>query len=284
MTQAPLTKKKSCDPVLPAQGFALVAVDLDGTLLRSNKSLSRRAADAISQATEHGVQVVLASARPPRGVHAIYRRLGLKTFQVNYNGALIHDPHRGRHVFHQPLNADLARRIARLARRIDAECLVSLEILDKWYTDRVDHELTVETSKFSDPDFIGPLEAFFTVPVTKLMLLAPPPKIEKLRVQVKRRFGSQVAVLLSDAHVIQIVHRQVDKAVAVKWIADADDIPASRVLAIGDAPNDVGMLRWAGLGVAVANAWPAAMKAADVTVSSNDDDGVAEAIEKYVLS
>lgn len=267
----------------PADGFGLMAIDLDGTLLRTDKRISTKVVNAVYEATRRGVHVVIASARPPRAVRAIYERLKLGTYQVNYNGALIHDQPRGRHMYHQPLDAALARQIARLARKIDPGCLVSLEILDKWYTDRVDNALGTETSKLCNPDFVGPLEAFFTVPVTKLMLHAPPDRVHALSAQVKRKFGKQVAILLSDKHLIQIVHRQVDKAVAVKWVADAYDIPAARVIAIGDAPNDVGMLRWAGLGVAVDNAWPMVRDAANVVVPSNDEDGVLHAIERYVL-
>jgi len=268
----------------PAEGFGLMAIDLDGTLLRTDKRLSHRVVAAVHEASRRGVHVVIASARPPRAVRRIYERLELGTYQVNYNGALIHDQPRNRHLYHRPLDAQLARRIAKLARRIDPGCFVSLEILDKWYTDRFSDEFGTETSKLCNPDFVGPLEAFFTVPVTKLMLHAPPDKVRQLSAQVKRRFGEQVAILLSDRHLIQIVHRRVDKSVAVKWVADAYDIPAARVIAIGDAPNDVGMLRWAGLGIAMDNAWPSVRDAADVVVPSNDEDGVLHAIERYVLN
>lgn len=267
----------------PPGGVGLLAIDLDGTLLRTDKRLSRRVAASVAQATRQGVHVVIASARPPRSVRAIYDKLKLTTYQVNYNGALIHDPPKRRNLFHQPLDTELARRIARLARRVDPDCLVSIEILDKWYTDRVDELLETETSRTMNPDFIGPLDAFFTVPVTKLMLLAPPDRLGRVTEQVKRKFGREVAILFSDDHLIQIVHHRVDKGVAVKWVADAYNIPAQRVVAIGDAPNDTGMLRWAGLGIAVDNAWPAVRRAADVVVPSNDADGVVHAIERYVL-
>ncbi len=82
---------------------------------------------------------------------------------------------------------------------------------------------------------------------------------------------------------IQVVHPHANKANAVAKIASIASVAPKHVMAIGDAPNDVEMIRWAGLGIAVANAWPEAQQAAHTVVPSNDDDGVAEALETYAL-
>ncbi|MFW6060456.1 MAG: Cof-type HAD-IIB family hydrolase [Phycisphaeraceae bacterium] len=267
----------------PGGAIRLVAIDLDGTLLRTDKRLSVRCAEAIAEAARRGVRVVLASARPPRSVSEVHRRLGLDTVQVNYNGALIHDLPRYRHIYHCPLPARLALRIARLARRVDPEVLISAEILDRWYTDRVDEALATETSKRQQPDHLGPIEGFLNVPVTKLMLLGPPHRLGAVHGAVRRRFGRKVGLLVSDRHLLQVVNRRVDKAGALARVAHGYGTDRAQVMAIGDAPNDVGMLRWAGFGVAMQNGWALAREAADCVVPSNDDDGVAHAIERYVL-
>ncbi|MEX2387345.1 MAG: Cof-type HAD-IIB family hydrolase [Phycisphaeraceae bacterium] len=268
---------------MPATPIRLIALDLDGTLLRSDKRLSLRSVRAIAEAGARGVHVVLASARPPRTVRELYRRLRLETLQINYNGALVHDAHRRQHVRHTPMCHKLASRIVRFARKFDPHVVVSVEILDKWYTDRLDDTLPTETARQQGPDFVGPLDAFLHVPVTKLMLLAPPERLRPLGEAVRKKFGAQAGVLVSDRHLLQIVHPEVDKAAAVAWVAEEYGIPATQVMAIGDAPNDLGMLKWAGWGVAVGNAWPSVQDAADVIVASNDDDGVAEAIHRFVL-
>ncbi len=261
----------------------LVALDVDGTLLRTDKRLSLRTVRAVEMARHKGVHVILASARPPRSLREIHHLLGLQTPQVNYNGALIHDRQRNRHVFHQPLSQDVARRVVRLARKIEPRTVVSIEILDKWYTDHVDPDLSTETSKRFTPDFVGPLEAFLRVPVTKLMLLAAPERMGRITQAVRRKFQGKVALAVSDPHVLQIIHPQVDKSRALAKIAAELNVPREQVMAVGDAPNDVGMLQWSGLGVAVQNAWEPARLAADCTVPSNDQDGVAHAIERYVI-
>lgn len=262
----------------------LIAIDIDGTLLRSDKRLSKRAVKAVVEVSQRGVNVVLASARPPRSVREIYDHLGLNTLQINYNGALIQDPPRGRYIFHEPLDADLAQRVVRLARRVDRDVAVSIEILDRWYTDRIEYELLVESSRSLNPDFIGDLDAFLHVPVTKLMLLAPADRLLRVREAIQRKFAGRVNILVSDEHLIQIVHPEVDKGTALARVAREYAIAAPNVMAIGDAPNDLGMLRFAGLGVAVDNAWPGARDAADVVVPSNDEEGVVHALHHYVLA
>lgn len=279
-----VTHESSQDKSRPGRApIRLVAIDIDGTLLRTDKRLSTRCARAIQKASDAGVRVVLASARPPRTLREIYGHLGLDTLTINYNGALIHDHRRRKHVYHQPLDVDLARKVVKAARKIDPSTVVSVEILDKWYTDHVDETLPTETSVRFMPDFVGPLEAFLRVPVTKLMLLAPPQRMTAIATEVRSRFVGRVAVAVSDPHLLQVVHPKVDKGHALAMIAEQYGVKQEEAMAIGDAPNDVGMLKWAGLGVAVQNAWDKAREAADVVVPSNDEDGVAHAIERFVL-
>ena len=261
-----------------------MAIDLDGTLLRSDKRLALRCVAAVAEACRAGVRVVIASARPPRSVREIHRLLGLNTVYINYNGALIHDPLQARHLYHRPLPVPLARQVVDVARGMDPWLAVSVEILDRWYTDRVVEDLDTETARSFEPDYVGPLEAFLNRPVTKLMLLAPPQRLAPVRARISRRFEGQIGVAFTDPHLIQVHHPGVCKARALQRVAQLYGIEREHVMAIGDAPNDASMLRWAGWGVAVANAWPEARAAADAVVPSNDDDGVACAIERYVLS
>ena len=261
----------------------LVAIDLDGTLLRSDKGLTHRNAYAIRRAVRQGVRIVLATARPPRTVREIYAALGLDTLQINYNGALIWDGLKGGAALHTPLPAEVAREVVTLARQIEPTLAVSIETLDRWTTDRVDDDLPTESARFSKPAKVAPLHELLVGPVTKLMLLAPPAKLAPVRAAVVRRFAADVAIMVSDAHLLQVVHPSVEKAAALAWIARRYDIPQHQCMAIGDAPNDAAMLRWAGLGCAVSSGWPETLDAADVIIPANDADGVAHALKQYVL-
>ncbi len=279
MLHAPSRSKHSS----PRPEIRLVAIDIDGTLLRSDKTLSPAVIDSVKAVSRRGVRVVLASARPPRGIRAIYERLGLNTLQINYNGALIHDAHRRLHVYHRPLPPRLAKRIATMARRRDPHVGVYAEILDRWYTDRAHEQPQIETAKTFPPDYVGPLESFLHLPITKLMLVAPPQRLQSIRRIIYAQFSRSVGFAISDPHVLQIIHRDVDKAAALRLTATHYGVQQDQVMAIGDAPNDIGMLRWARLGVALANAWEQTRQAAHTTAPSNDDDGVAVALQEHIL-
>src|SRR3954452_18937906 len=138
----------------PPGSIKLVAIDLDGTLLDRSKKVSERAAVALKCLPSMGVKVIIASARPPRSVRQIYRELGLDTWQINYNGALIWDEPNQRAVFHRPMPGKLAQQIVEFARDLFEETIVTCEVLDRWLTDRNDASHTTETGKMFQPDVI----------------------------------------------------------------------------------------------------------------------------------
>ena len=282
-TQAPLRKATAPKPREPR--IKLVAIDLDGTLLSSRKTITPKTHTAIKAAAAAGVKVVLATARPPRSVRTYYEALKLDTPTINYNGALIWDEFRRKAVEHVPLDAAVARRVITWSRKLYPKLLVSVEILDKWYTDHFDDtpEYMTETGKHFSPDFIGPLDAFMRVPITKLMLLGNPSWIAELELQTAKKFGMTVSHTRSDPHMLQLMSPETSKALALEKVATSFGIKANEVMAIGDAPNDVHMLRWAGMAVVPENGWAEVKKIAHTVVASNDADGVAEALLKYVL-
>jgi len=270
----------------PGHPIRLVALDLDGTLLTSRKTITPLTHTAIKAVMAAGIKVVIATARPPRSVRTYYDALRLDTPTVNYNGALIWDEKRRAVVEHVPLDAAVAKRVIAWGRKKYPELLVSVEILDKWYTDHTSDlpEYMTETAKKFTPDFIGPLDAFLRVPITKLMLLGDPQKIEELEVGIAAKFAKVAAQTRSDAHMLQLMSPKTSKAGALEKVATALGIPAAEVMAIGDAPNDVHMLQWAGFAVAPENAWASAKKVAHAIVPSNDADGVGVALHQFVLS
>ncbi|XAM00752.1 Cof-type HAD-IIB family hydrolase [Phycisphaeraceae bacterium D3-23] len=278
-------------PVLPVgpPRFDLIALDLDGTLMRTDKKVAMFDVNAIKRAIQRGVKVVIATARPPRSSREIYLELGLDTPLINYNGALIHDPRprngaHGKHLVHQPLASSLARAMVECARAIDPGVVVTMEILDKCYTDHDDPTLQTETAKKFKPDYIGSLEVPLKHDITKLMFLAPGDRLKQVRKAIAEQFRGQAAFMESDEHVMQIAHQSVGKERALAWVAKSLGIPAEKCFAMGDAPNDAGMLRWAGKGIAVANAFGDARAAADVILKEgNDNEAVGHAIEDYVL-
>ena len=262
--------------------YDLLALDLDGTLLDADRRISEANLEAIREAKRAGVKVVLASARPPRSSRAFYELLELDTWQVCYGGALLHHPPTRRHGTHHALDPSLVRRIVDATRAVDAEVVVSLEVLDQWWTDRVDESLLTETARLFPPDRIDTLDRLLTGPVTKLMLSAPPERLDAVRAAVAK-FSKEVVIHQSDDFLLQVVRAGTHKAAALAEVAAELGVPAERVMAIGDAPNDIEMLEWAGLGVCVANGWKAAKRAADVVTPVGERDAVAWSIEQLLL-
>jgi Cof subfamily protein (haloacid dehalogenase superfamily) len=258
-------------------------VDLDGTLLTSSKRISARTARVLRRIAGMGAKVVIASARPPRSVNPFYEKLELDTWQINYNGALVQHPPTRQILLHKPMAPQLVEDVIDFARARFPDCVVSLEVLDKWYTDRFDASLQTETSRMFEPDAIGPLSQFLVEPVTKMMVLGTEPRLTGLERQLAEEFATEITLTRSDQVGIQIMRAGLSKAVALAEVAKQYSIPRQRVVAVGDAPNDVGMLNYAGVGVAMANAHTSAKVAADRLTLSNDLDGVAVAVEELFL-
>jgi len=264
-------------------GIHLLAIDLDGTLLNSANEISTAAVTILRTARDQeGVKVVLASARPPRSVMPFYRLLQLDSPMINYNGALVYDPPAGRVLLHTPVALQVARGIVDLARRTYADVLVSAEVLDHWYTDHLDQTYVTETGRLFKPDVVAPIETWLTEPVTKLLLLGSPEEIGPLGRLIAREFRFQVVVMQTEGQLLQIMHPTVSKAQALRTVAGELGVHREQVMAIGDNANDVEMLRWAGIGVAVANAAPEAIEAANWVTDHHDRDGVAKAIRRLI--
>src|SRR4051794_34574590 len=267
-------------PAVKSSSIKLIAIDLDGTLLTSAKKISDQTLNALL-CRPPVVRLVIASARPPRSVRPIYQQLGLDTWQINYNGALIWDEPKNRPVFHRPMAGELTLRIIALARDMFDEVLVSCEIMDRWHTDRTDNSYTTETGRLFKPDVIAPCEQICQQPVTKLMFLGDPKMLLKLEPMLLQHFGKQVSVVQTDRDLLQVMDTRVSKAVALKKVAEHYRIPRQHIMAIGDAPNDVGMLQLAGVAVAMNNAHRLVKTVAHWVAPSNDDHGVHAALVKY---
>src|SRR5688572_28383852 len=189
-----------------AAPIRLVAVDLDGTLLNDSKQVTEQTAGALACLPEQGVKVVVASARPPRSVRAIYQSLGLDTLQINYNGALIWDEAGKQPIYHRPIAGRLAKKIIEHARDMFEETIVTCEVLDRWFTDRNDTSHTTETGKLFQPDVICHVDELCKQPITKLMLLGEPRVILRLEDILASQFEDHVTILKTDRDLLQIMH------------------------------------------------------------------------------
>lgn len=284
-------RDKPAAPSTPGP-YRLVAIDIDGTLLDSTGRMRPATVEAINAARACGVQVVLASARPPRGMRELYHALGLDAPLVSYNGAAIHHPLTGQWLRHRALAPGLVRQIVELAGSRSSRLSIGAEVFDRYCVhlpgrDALSAPSTAEPEDDADSDverveLVTDVE-LFARPVTRLLLGMGSRRRVEVAQMLAHRFGGRVAVGITDRSAIQLVHPHADKSRALASLARSMGIDRRQVMAIGDAPNDVGMLRWAGLGVGIGTAYESVLAAADVVGPSSDEDGVAWAIETYIL-
>jgi Cof subfamily protein (haloacid dehalogenase superfamily) len=262
----------------------LVAVSVDGTLLRSDGRLPQSVVHACREAEGEGAVIVLATARPPRSTRSLLEALDLGGPTINYNGAVIWNPREREAQFHEPLEADLARQVIAAARGATDDILVGVEVLDRWFTDRVDPGVRTRSGQPLDPDAIGPLEQFLDGPVTQLNFFGPSARVEAVRRVVDEQFWRLrlVALFQPQRTLLQVTHPMVDKGIALQRVAKRLGIEQASVMAIGSAANDRGMIEWAGFAVAMANAESAVKRLARAEVPSNDENGVAIALQRFV--
>lgn len=261
----------------------LIAVDLDGTLLNSQHQLTPRTVDALRRAIAQGVHVVLATGKTRYSALEAIRQLELTTPGVYLQGLIITNADGS--VRHQrTLDADTVRDVAGYAREHDISLVAYTggEIVTEKRTPYTDvlirfHEPT--------PQQVASLDAVVQEqPIHKLILIDDEQRIRDVRETLTGRFDGRATFVQALSDMLEILPPGASKGAGLRTLLHDLGISPEHVMAIGDGENDVEMLRLAGLGVAVGNAMPAARAAADVVVASNDADGVAEAVERFVLN
>lgn len=262
-----------------------VATDLDGTLLRSDGTLSDRTRSAVLGVEDLGLRVVIATGRPPRWIAPIVEQFGERGLVVCANGAAVYDPERHELVRRTELSPDV------LVELVD-ELLDAFPHAVMGVEQGFDFAADVTIRGLPSPGGdgwnvpglqIGPIRDFLGVGALKLIVRLPgaAPGIAQAVASV---VGVRGAVTHSvDETFLEISHPQVHKAAAVESLLIDSGIAAGDVVAFGDMPNDLELLRWAGRGVAVANAHPSLLGVADEVTASNDDDGVAMVLERLLL-
>jgi Cof subfamily protein (haloacid dehalogenase superfamily) len=268
--------------------YSVVALDLDGTLLTDELRITPRSRAAIRVARERGATVLLASARPPRSMLRYHRELELETPLIAYNGALVWDAAAGAPLFHQPLVPDAARALVAFLRERDPGLNLSLECGDRWYIDDLTEEVREAIEHFEvDPPHgvacLGQVLAEEAEAISKVLFRGNQQTAAELLASLPPHLVERLQITTSGEWFCEVMAAGATKAAAVAWAAAHLGRSAGGVLAIGDSPNDIPMLEAAALGVAMENAAPMVKDAADVVTASNNDDGVALAIERYLL-
>ncbi len=259
-----------------------IACDLDRTLIGEDLVLRPRTKAALGAARDAGLHVMIATGRMFRSVRPYALDAGLDAPLVCYQGAVVADPASGEFLRHQPIPLAEAREaIAAVeAEGFGLNCYVG----DQLYVS----EETPESQRYATFQSIpihtvGPLLDWLTEEPTKLVTIGDPDALDALEVRLKAHFGERLFISKSLPYFLEFARAGVTKASGLEFVAERLGFTAAETLAFGDGENDVELLEWAGRSVAVANAHPRALAAADEVCPSVDDEGVAQTIEALLL-
>lgn len=261
----------------------LIALDIDGTLLDSQHELPPANRRAIDAARARGVQVVLATGKSIFALRPIHRELDLDTPSVCVQGLMVYGPDES--IWHERrLDPATVGTVTDYA--LDHDLTIFAYERDRLLVNRpspyIDHFVEhFEPRAEVLADFAAEMQKR---PINKLNIMHPDEGIPRIRADLAARLGESTSLVQAVPQSLEILPAGASKGEGLRWLLDRLEIDPARVLAVGDGENDVEMMTLAGVGVAVANAMPAAKAAADHRVASNDAGGVAEAIERFVLA
>ncbi len=265
--------------------YRAIATDLDGTLLGPDGKVSERTTKAILAAEDAGLVVVIATGRPPRWIAPIVDQLGDRGLVVCANGASVYDPVRHELVDRTDLDEAVVAGLVDDLLAVFPEAVLGVEQgFDFGVDDAIEGSRLDFRTEFPDIT-IAPIRSFLDRPVTKLIVRLSHPAPSGTADRVQAVAGGRALVTHSTSEsFLELSHPSAHKAATVERLLERAGVAAAEVVAFGDMPNDLELIRWAGLGVAVGNAHPLLKEAADEVTASNADDGVAIVIERLLTA
>ena len=268
--------------------YRLLALDVDGTVAGKDRRVSAVVRAAVAAAQERGVHVTLATGREFRSASRFARDLGLSAPLICSQGAVIKNCVTLDVLHHVPLSGTLAAEAITMLHGTGV-CVIA-NIDDKLYIVEDGPGFAGFTRRWGTPDpahvVVAPNLAAITrqTPPTKVMFFGDPSIVDRELARVIDHFGEALAFVRSDVTVGEMIAPGLSKGVALATVAETLGVDRDQVIAIGDEENDVPMLQWAGLGLAMGNAPDSVKQKADAVIPSVDEDGVAWAIGRYILS
>lgn len=255
----------------------LAAIDLDGTLLRSDATVSERSREALAGAQARGLTIVFVTARHPGSVVPIAREAGVGGYAICSNGATVFDLDAGRVVRERVIESEIAARLVRALRERVPGVLFAVESRAE-----MAFEPMFQAWDWEPPEGTRFADALELVadPITRLIARHADYELDVLAALVRELAGDSADVVVPGMWTVELSAVGVSKASALAELCEELGLTADDVVAFGDFLNDLPMLAWAGRSIAVANAHPDVIAEADEVTASNDEDGVALVLER----
>ncbi|WP_019241713.1 MULTISPECIES: Cof-type HAD-IIB family hydrolase [Bacillus] len=265
--------------------YKMIVLDLDDTLLRDDHSISERTKQALMEAQEMGVKVVLASGRPTYGMKQVAEELSLAkygSFILSFNGGKIYNCQTWEEMFSSTLSIDEVQKIYQISRREGVHLITYLgdEIITEDENPYIDIESTITNLPINKVDcFIDAVKE----PVVKTLMVYDPEVLQHVEKKLQVELESEFSVMRSKPFFLELTEKGVTKGTSLNQLINVCGIKREEVIAIGDSYNDLSMIEFAGLGVAMGNAPEDIKSVADYVTDSNMNDGVAKVVEEFVL-
>lgn len=259
--------------------YKLVAIDMDGTLLDDNQQVPEKNQAMIEKLADWGVDFVLASGRPYQSLHPYTEELEVYLPLISANGSIIRCTLTDKIYHESSMPLELAREVVEYGEKNGYS--ISLYYPDKIVTREQKMAQGHREKEGVKPEVV---EKFaITTPPAKIIYHAVPAKIKKGVTYLSEKYEDQLYVTQSDDEYLEVMNLEVSKGEALKYMMERMDFAAEEVVAIGNNYNDVAMLKVAGLAVAMGNSPMGVKEAADFVTKSNQEAGVAYALEQIFL-
>lgn len=266
--------------------YKILVLDLDGTLTNNKKEITARNRETLIRAQQKGVLLVLASGRPTYGIAPLADELQMDRsggYILSYNGGEIIDWKTKEILYANVLPNDVVPYLYECARQnevailtYDGECIVTEHPED----------IYVQKEAFLNKMAVRPATDFLKeihLPVPKCLIVADPQKLIPIEAELSVQLQGQISVYRSEPYFLELVPQGIDKAQSLSVLLGKLNITRDEMVAIGDGYNDLSMIKFAGMGIAMGNAQEPVKKSADYITLTNEEDGVAVAVEKFFL-
>jgi len=264
------------------ESIAAVVSDVDGTLVRSDKSVSPRSIEAVGALRDAGVKFSIVSSRPPRGLKAVISRLNITMPVAGFNGGAVVSPDLSIITNHL-IAADVARHAVEAIEVSGADAWVFSG--EDWFVrDRNGPRVALEEKTVAfGPTVVSDFAAVIGAAAKIVAVSNDFARLTRLEGEVRQSLSGRANIVRSQTYYLDFTHTLANKGQALIELTRLMGVPVATTAAIGDGENDVDMFARAGLSIAMGNAAAAVQEAADFITGSNDDDGVAAAIKWFVI-
>lgn len=266
--------------------YKLIALDMDGTLLKKDKTISSQTKEALKNARNKGVKVVLASGRPIEGLNRYLEELDLikeNEYVLSYNGALVQNIKTKEIIAGTVLHGNDLKELHALSKKLGVfihafskEQGLIVDVMNEY----TQIEADINGINITQKDFVT---IDNNEDMIKIMMIDSKENIDHAFENLPNDIKEKYTVVRSADIFLEFLHKDSNKGTGLEALANHLGIKKEEVIAVGDAGNDIHMIEYAGLGVAMENAFDEVKKTANYITTSNEEEGIAKVIEKFIL-